>query len=74
MDGMTKRFGYHRPDAATAERHEAFRSACRALAEALMSTIPPGREQSLVLTQIEQAMFWGNAGIARTAAVEREQG
>jgi hypothetical protein len=31
----------------------------------LLDLLPPGREKALVLTNLEQAMFWANAAIAR---------
>ena len=49
-----------------ASEHEQVRSGCLGLAELVLSVVPSGREQSLALTKIEEAMFWANAGIART--------
>ncbi len=31
----------------------------------IVGYVPEGREQSLALTKIEEAMFWANAGILR---------
>jgi hypothetical protein len=35
------------------------------LAEDLEAFVPDGREKALVMTHLEEAMFWANAGIAR---------
>lgn len=59
------RFAYHRLDEAKAELHGNVRIKCQELAEFIANEIPVGREQSLALTKIEEAMFWANAGIAR---------
>ena len=32
---------------------------------AVLDNVPKGREQSLALTKLEEALFWANAGIAR---------
>lgn len=48
-----------------ASEHEQVRSGCLKLAGLVTSVVPVGREQSLALTKIEEAMFWANAGIAR---------
>jgi hypothetical protein len=73
MDEMIKRFRHHPPrDERTVHHHETVRAACLHLAKTVERFVPAGREQSLALTQIEQAMFWANAGIARSAAVEAE--
>jgi hypothetical protein len=37
----------------------------RRAADAVLDLVPPGREQSLAFTALEEAMFWANAGIAR---------
>ena len=42
-----------------------YRAAVRALAYVIDASVPPGREKSLALTNLEQVMFWGGAGIAR---------
>jgi hypothetical protein len=41
------------------------RDECQALAEFMNEVLPEGREKSLVLTKIEETMFWANAAIAR---------
>ena len=35
------------------------------LAEAIVDTLPEGREQSLALTELEKAQFWANAALLR---------
>jgi hypothetical protein len=36
----------------------------------LSDTIPPGREQALFVTKLEEAMMWANAAIARGWAAQ----
>lgn len=65
---IDNRFDFH--PATTAEKrgeHGSIREACKALAHDLDAKVPPGREKSLALTNLEQAMFWANAAIARQA-------
>lgn len=60
------RFGYHQPpDEATKHNHEAVRGILKAAAQDLVDVVPEGRERSVVLTKLEEAMFWANAGVAR---------
>lgn len=64
---IDNRFDFH--PATTAEKrgeHGSIREACKALAHTINASVPPGREKSLAITQLEQAMFWANAAIART--------
>ncbi len=37
----------------------------RDVAQGLATITPPGREQSLMLTALEEAMHWANAAIAK---------
>jgi outer membrane biosynthesis protein TonB len=70
------RFSFHPANADTAPKHEAVRSLAIEFAGALDALLPEGREKSLVLTKIEEAMFWANASIARggaTAGPEKPQ-
>ncbi|MDE1673858.1 DUF7681 family protein [Nocardia gipuzkoensis] len=63
---IENRFAYH--PATTPERrdeHEDIRAQHKALAHHIDRVVPPGREKSLALTNLEQAMFWANAAIAR---------
>jgi len=41
------------------------REGCKVLAMLIDASCPDGREKSLSLTNLEQVMFWANAGIAR---------
>ncbi|MEU4986586.1 MULTISPECIES: hypothetical protein [unclassified Streptomyces] len=65
-DPLAHRFTHHPPT--TPERanaHATVRGACAGLAATIVDHCPPGREQALAVTKIEEAMFWANAGIAR---------
>lgn len=65
-DDLDNRFAFHparTPDRQAA--HEQVRERCRNLADELLQLVPPGREASLVVTHLEEAMMWANAGIAR---------
>lgn len=65
---LDRRFAYHPPRTVeTKEAHETVRAECRALASRLVELVPPGREASLAITAVEEAMMWANAGIARHA-------
>jgi hypothetical protein len=60
------RFSFH---AATTEEkrddHSSVRQQCHRLAESLNDRLPDGREKSIVMIKLEEAMFWANAAIAR---------
>ena len=62
---LDNRFAYHRADDTTAVKHESVRFVCLEAAKAIVSMCPPGREQALAVTRLEEAMFWANAAIAR---------
>lgn len=64
---LKNRFHYHAPT--TTERreaHDTVRAACYGLADMLNAKVPEGREKALAITNLEQVMFWANAGLART--------
>lgn len=58
-------FTYHAPKDGQAERYEMIREAGRVFATLICSMTPTSREQSLALTQVDQAVMWANAAIAR---------
>lgn len=63
---VINRFTYHPPRPGQPEVYEALRGQARALALSVVSLVPVGREQALALTHLEQAIFWANAGVARS--------
>jgi hypothetical protein len=63
---IAKNFVYHAPKDDQPARYERLRGEARALATTLLRTCPPSRERSLALTNLEQAIFWANASIARS--------
>lgn len=65
MDDLAHRFEYHAPDDHKRIRHEEVRSYILYVARAIDERTSPGREQSLAITKLEEAMFWANAAIAR---------
>lgn len=59
------RFQYHKPSEKKAVGHMDIRSGCELAAKRIMAICPPGRERSLAITKLEEAMMWGNASLAR---------
>lgn len=62
---LNNRFDYHSPDAAKTVKHEQVRGILKAAALTLDDFLPEGREKSLAITKLEEAMFWANAALAR---------
>lgn len=62
---LIKRFTYHAPKDAQLDRYEKIRDVAHNLAALLVVECPESRELSLDLTNLEQAVMWANAAIAR---------
>jgi hypothetical protein len=58
-------FTYHAPKGDQTNRYTQLRNAGREVAYLILKLTPESREQSLALTNLEQAIFWANASIAR---------
>lgn len=58
-------FSYHPPKDGQPERYEHLREAAKELARDIQGMCPESREKSLALTNLEQAVMWANAAIAR---------
>ena len=59
------RFTYHAPKDDQGVRYVLLRDEAKRLAELFISNCPPSRELSLAITNLEQAVMWANASIAR---------
>ncbi len=63
---LTDRFRYHPATTpGRMEQHDDVRTCLAETALALNDVVPEGREKALMLTKLEEAMFWANAAIAR---------
>lgn len=62
---LDNNFQYHVPKDTQPERYELIRAKGKELAELLVTYCPESRELSLALTQLETAIMWANASIAR---------
>lgn len=58
-------FSYHAPKEGQPAKYEAIREKAKELAYLIDAECPKSREQSLALTNLEQAVFWANAAVAR---------
>lgn len=62
---IERNFTYHAPKGDQPERYEKLRAKAKELAYLIDELCPKSREQSLAVTNLEQACFWANASIAR---------
>lgn len=58
-------FTYHPPKEGQPARYVAIRDKAKEFALLINELTPGSREQSVALTNLEQAVFWANAAIAR---------
>lgn len=58
-------FKYHTPQEGQPEKYEAIREKAKELAYLIEELCPHSREKSLALTNLETAVMWANAAIAR---------
>lgn len=66
VEDIENRFNFH--PATTEEKrnaHTSIRELCKQLALAINAKVPEGREKSLSVTHLEEAMMWANAALAR---------
>jgi hypothetical protein len=63
------RFGYHRADQAAAVHYAGIRDAYKQLAKVVVESTPPGREQSLAMTALQESLMWTNAAYAMTTPI-----
>ena len=65
---LENRFGFHPATDQTRELHQNVRESFIDFTSELLSFLPDGREQALVVTALEEASMWANAAIARNLA------
>ena len=58
-------YKYHSPKDGQTEKYNELRTAAKELAELINNICPDSREKSVAFTQLETAIFWANASIAR---------
>lgn len=72
---IDNRFNYHPPSHDGIKRaHEDVREGLRLAANVVNELCPEGREKSLAITKLEEAMMWSNAAIARKQSINNEKG
>lgn len=62
---INNNFRYHPPKGDQPERYEKIRENAKLLAELIAELCPGSRERSIALTNLETAVMWANAAIAR---------
>ncbi len=64
-DKIENNFSYHPPKGDQQERYVTLRDGAKELAYAIERLCPASREKALAMTNLEQAVMWANAAIAR---------
>ena len=62
---LENNFTYHKPNSEQVEKYTALRNKAKELAHLIDVYAPRSREQAIAQTNLEQAIFWANAAIAR---------
>jgi hypothetical protein len=71
---IENRFAFHAaPDQDKKDAHTSARQILHSAAILLNDLVPDGREKAVVMTKLEEAMFWANAGLARQNTIERSE-
>jgi hypothetical protein len=65
MYPLENNFTYHPPKGDQQERYVRLRDEAKGLAGTILDLCPDSRERSVALTNLEQAVMWANASIAR---------
>ena len=64
-DDVARWFKYHAPpDEATIEAHRRIRAMGKRFAKDILLQTPIGREQTIAIRKVREAVMWANAGIA----------
>jgi len=63
---IENRFTYHAPKEGQDKLYEAIRSKAKELAYLIDASEKDCREKALAMTNLDQVVFWANAGIARS--------
>lgn len=58
-------FMYHSPKDGQQEKYQLIREKAKELAYLIDGNCPPSREKSIAMTELETAVMWANASIAR---------
>lgn len=64
MGQLDNIYTYHTPHSNQAERYVTLRAKAKELAQLITDLTPQSREQSVALTNVQQAIMWANAAIA----------
>lgn len=64
-DEIDHRLGYHAPTPERVTVHEQIRAALIEASHKLHDLVPVGRDKALMLTHIEEALYFANAAVAR---------
>jgi hypothetical protein len=64
-DELMARLSHHTMDETQVAASTEVRAAAKELAATIVNAAPPGRETSLAVTHVEEALMWANKAIAR---------
>lgn len=65
MKTLENNFTYHEPKGDQVERYEIMRKRGLTLAKGILKACPESAERTLAIRQVEVAIMWANAAIAR---------